>query len=377
MRAVLAAILTLAMVGPVTAAPTPPHGFQGLGHLPGGDFPSEARACSADGSVVVGSSASASGLQQAFRWTAATGMQPLATPSGLTMSWGHDVSADGDWVVGFAGSSFASPVGWEGVRWGPGGSLDRIAVAGAGVWAKGISGDGSIVVGAAANEAFRWTVSGDLEPLGTLYPGLTNPQSNADGISSDGQTIVGDSHATDGIGSVRDAFRWTDVAGMVPMGGAFTATGASADGSVIVGTFDNHATALFEAYRWTAGTGLVPLGGYEPDHHTRAQGVSADGSRVVGYVQSDSTDEQRAMLWDEQHGIRIIKEVLENDIGIDMTGWRLTQAWGVSDNGPTIVGIGWNPQGQQEAWRAVLPEPATLALVALGAAALVRRRRRA
>ena len=349
-----------------------PYQFQGLGHLPGGDYPSEARACSADGSVVIGSSRSASGLQQAFVWTEGAGMLPLATPAGQTMSWANDVSADGNYVVGWAGSDFGSAVGWEGVRWGPAGSLDRITVVGAGVWAKGVSGDGSVVVGGSSDEAFRWTVAGGLEPLGTLFEHMTTSRSNADAVSADGLTVVGDSIGIEGIGSIRDVFRWTEAGGMVGLGGAYSATGVSADGSVLAGTFDNG--QYFEAYRWTLATGLVPLGNYESDHHTRAQGMSDDGTRIVGYVQSDSDDSQRAMLWDAAHGIRIVQDVLE-DRGADMTGWQLTQAWGVSPNGPTIVGRGYH-NGQEEAWVAVLPDPATLALVGAGALGLLGRRRR-
>ena len=361
-------VVVLAVAGIARAQPP---GYQGLGYLPGGVYPRADRACSADGSVVVGSSRSASGLQQAFRWTAETGMVPLATPAGQTMSWANDVSADGDYAVGWAGSDFGSAIGWEGVRWGPGGGLDLISVAGAGVWAKGVSGDGAVVVGAAQDEAFRWTVAGGLEPLGTLYDTMATHRSDAEAISGDGLTVVGDSIGTEGIGSVRDTFRWTEAGDMVGMGGGHTAMGASADGSVIVGTLDG-GTGLWEAYRWTAATGIVSLGLYAPNFHSRAQGVSWDGSRIVGHVEDNSNELRQAMFWDADHGMRIVQDVLE-DLGVDMTGWWLTEAWGVSTNGPTMVGRGRH-NGQEEAWIAVLPEPATLALVAVGALALVRRR---
>lgn len=51
-------------------------GFQGLGDLPGGNIFSQAAGVSADGSVVVGQSNSASG-GEAFRWTAGGGMVGL------------------------------------------------------------------------------------------------------------------------------------------------------------------------------------------------------------------------------------------------------------------------------------------------------------
>jgi probable HAF family extracellular repeat protein len=66
----------------------------GLGDLPGGVFESTATAVSADGSVIVGTGASASG-NQAFRWTGGGGMQGLgALPGGVFLSGAYGVSAD-------------------------------------------------------------------------------------------------------------------------------------------------------------------------------------------------------------------------------------------------------------------------------------------
>ena len=50
--------------------------FQGLGDLPGGNFYNQAYVVSADGSVVVGFSNTALGIE-AFRWTVAGGMEDL------------------------------------------------------------------------------------------------------------------------------------------------------------------------------------------------------------------------------------------------------------------------------------------------------------
>src|SRR5688572_24003293 len=83
--------------------------FSGLGDLAGGAFMSRAIGISADGSVVVGSSASTAG-DQAFRWTSGGGMVGLGDlPGGAFASTAHDVSADGTVIVG----SSASPSGTE------------------------------------------------------------------------------------------------------------------------------------------------------------------------------------------------------------------------------------------------------------------------
>ena len=53
----------------------------------------------------------------------------------------------------------------------------------------------------------------------------------------------------------------------------------------------------------------------------------------------------------------------------------MRDATAISADGRTLVGWGWNPAIEQEAWIAVIPEPATLALVALGGLVLLHRRR--
>jgi hypothetical protein len=53
--------------------------------------------------------------------------------------------------------------------------------------------------------------------------------------------------------------------------------------------------------------------------------------------------------------MRSLKEVLELDFGLNLAGWTLERATGVSDDGSVIVGYGTNPSGVREAWRAVVP----------------------
>jgi hypothetical protein len=67
--------------------------------------------------------------------------------------------------------------------------------------------------------------------------------------------------------------------------------------------------------------------------------------------------------------MRNLRNVLEDDFGLDLSGWTLTEATGISADGRTIVGYGVNPSGDQEGWIAV-PEPPPAALVFAGLAAL-------
>jgi hypothetical protein len=59
---------------------------------------------------------------------------------------------------------------------------------------------------------------------------------------------------------------------------------------------------------------------------------------------------------------------------VDLTGWTLDVASDVSADGTTIVGQG-TLNGRVVAYRAVIPEPASLWVVALSMLALRRRRR--
>ena len=73
--------------------------------------------------------------------------------------------------------------------------------------------------------------------------------------------------------------------------------------------------------------------------------------------------------------MRNLKDVLEDDFAIDLTGWQLWEAKGISDDGRTIVGVG-EGASNREAWIAVIPEPSTALLLAAGLAALAVGRRR-
>lgn len=117
------------------------------------------------------------------------------------------------------------------------------------------------------------------------------------------------------------------------------------------------------------GLGFLDIG-----YESRAYGVSGDGLVVVGY--SGSASGREAFIWDDTNGMRSLRDVLANDCGLDLTGWTLTVAQRISDDGLTIVGWGVNPNGNTEGWVATVPEPCTLSLLTLGGLALRRKRRR-
>lgn len=346
----------VALVTESTALAAAPPSFQGLGDLPGGTNVSIGNALSISGAVVVGTAQSAQGAE-AFQWTQGGGITGL----------------------GFL----------------PGGAFARSL-------AKGVSGDGSIVVGRSTsalgdNEAYRWTSAGGMVGLGDLPGGLSASQARA--ISTDGTVIVGSSQSLFGS----EAFRWTQAQGMVGLGDlpggviASVAHAVSADGSVMAGfgnsdlgqeaaiwmnntiiglgdlpggIFDSLAFAISsdgstvagfgdsasgtEAFVWRSGvmTGLGDLPGGM--FISKSVAMSSVGPVVVGVADTDLGSE--AFIW--QDGVmRNLQDVLANDLGLDLTGWRLESARAISADGTIIAGVGFNPSGDREAWLATLPPP--------------------
>jgi uncharacterized protein (TIGR03382 family) len=361
-------------------------GFFPLGFLPGGLPLSIASDVSADGSTVVGTAQlneTGGDTFVPFRWTPGGGMVPIDMP----VPWAHAeaVSGDGSTVAVWGPPSVSSFGG--GYRWTEAGSVDLGFFRDGPTHPYDVSDDGEKVVGSSSQvweEAFLWTEAGGMTHLGS--PPYTGPQSRAHAISGDGSSVVG-LRWTIAAGDQGEAFRWTAAEGMVglgflPGGDASQAFGVSEDGSVIVGQAARLAdcgitvACDYEAFRWTAADGVVGLGTLPGFDYSVALDTSADGSIVVG-SSSDAVEDDAAFIWDADHGIRSLQQLLI-DLGIDLTGWRLRTASAISADGTTIVGGGINPDGNHEGFVAVIPEPGSTPMLVAGVTALValgRRRR--
>ena len=147
-----------------------------------------------------------------------------------------------------------------------------------------------------------------------------------------------------------------------------SAIGVSSDGTVVAGSSGG------EAFRWDAVGGLTGLGYLTNSTNSGARAISGNGSIIVGYSQIGSVDE--AFVWDVANWMRSVKDVLLDDFGVtSMSSWGETWADGISEDGCTIVGWGTNPDGNTEAWIAVIPEPAGLCIWVALIVVLSKRRR--
>jgi uncharacterized membrane protein len=334
------------------------HGsFDSLGVLPGTNI-CRPSAISADASTVVGyCTVELYQPNVPFRWTRSTGILPLELSALATSPFDNyrygsalDVSADGSAIVGMAGQRQYE---WIAVRWTEAGGVERLGeLEGGGThWAMHISGDGSIVAGDRAwddsFQAFRWTA---LEGMTNLCAEPPRDECWSQDLSGDGTTIVGMRDETDSR-----AFRWTVGEGFTdliyPSDWYLNVTSVSHDGSVIAGDVvgDDGET---EAYLLTRDEILL-LGRLTGDRASWVNDVSDDGWTVLG--DSSLRGLRRPFLWDPIEGLRELRGVAIG-AGIDLSGWTLTSAIGISGDGRTITGYGTSPLGAEEAWVLALPE---------------------
>jgi probable HAF family extracellular repeat protein len=321
-------------------------GLEDLGELATGSVWSEALAASGDGSVVVGTSLIENlnkpntDLTEAFIWEAGvmTGLGFLEVSNGNDKSVATAISADGTVVTGR--SNVSNPGGGKGKKVSEAFVWEAGVMTGLGFLAEdgidyhsealAISGDGSVVVGLASNtdpsdptnsvdEAFFWD-GGVMTGLGFLQIDTKNVRSEATGVSYDGSTVVGTSnvdHPAVPDTSVQQAFIWVD--------GVMTGLGFLADSP---GPYDSVATA-----------------------------VSADGSVVVG--ESKLATGIEAFVWTaESDEMRSLRDVLEEDLSVDLTGWTIDNPPVISSDGNTMIALATNPDGEVEAFVTYLPEPA-------------------
>jgi len=223
--------------------------------------------------------------------------------------------------------------------------------------AGALTSDGLTVFGSSDSGAFRWTQATGMV---LLQPSNFFPS----GASGDGSVLVGNQSS--------QAVRWTMAAGIMGLGFLPGATDSSAiavsqDGTTVVGTSN------LNAFRWTSATGMIGLGLLNGLPVSQARGVSANGGVIVGY--GTTTTNNVAFIWDPVNGLRTVQQVLTSD-GIDLTGWTLTEADGISADGRTIVGQGTDPAGFSVGWIAVIPEPGTGLLVMAGVLGLAIKQRK-
>ena len=290
-------------------------------------------------------------------------------PSGR-QSFATGVSGDGSVVVGAVYSPTGGTDGlggYVGIKWTIAGGrveLGLLPPDGHSSYAYGATYDGAVIAGEACGsycysvQPFRWIDPGPLEPLGYM-PGSSN--SYANGISDDGFTIAGFA-VQDGFYDVYPT-RWREELGVVPMdrfpgGGTAIAHAASADGSFLAGRAwdsDRHQ----QAARWGSdgaiqGLGFLPDPG--PITYSAGRAITPDGSTIVGTAHGAVGAGGYAY-----QGFRWTPSAGMQGLGVSGTRGNLgsTAAMDVSADARTIVGAwggetGFGDGSQAAVWKAGL-----------------------
>ena len=163
-------------------------------------------------------------------------------------------------------------------------------------------------------------------------------------VSADNSVVVGSVT----IGPRGHAFRWKKSEGLMvdlrPGSHSSSATGVSADGSVVTGGFDGGGGGSpTRAYRWTeAESTMVDLGVLPGAIMSTANDISSDGNVIVGWSYFASLTAAHAFQWTQADGVM-------HDLGT--LGGASSYAESVSGDGGTVVGYSLNGAGQTHAFR--------------------------
>lgn len=315
---------------------------------------------SSDGTMAAGSSSPQFGQSAPIRWVAGVGSSFLGGFPNQQNNNVYSISGDGSVISGaFTNSQFQA----RNTRWVSGSGFTDLGTANPGTngTAIAVSRDGSTLVTNEASRSYRWTAGGGYQQLTSL--GGVNGQATGIAASANGSIIVGGSGS---FGS-SSATLWngtspTDL-GIAPSFTNSDARAVSADGSVVVVRCGTNFAGSDRFFRWTLGTGLVQFSG----PGSWFDRISDDGNIIGG------RNATGAAVWSQSFGMRDLNTYLPS-IGIDLTGWFLTEVTGLSADGSVIAGNGYfnnTPLG----FVVTIPAPGALAAVA-GAGLWASRRRR-
>jgi probable HAF family extracellular repeat protein len=366
--------MKLSRVAIATVALTSGHAFAqsiiNLGVL-SGDSSSSAVGISGDGSTIVGlSRTTGSSAFRAFRWTAGTGMQDLSTPVTGTNPNATGISGDGNTIIGGYQNNSASVRG--AFRWTSTGGMQIFGTQGLQITADAVSNDGSTIAGKMKTGTnsyggYVWTQAQGFVSTGAF---------ESIKCSGDGSTVVG--KTGDNLSPV--AARWTSaggvqtLTGMLPGSYISYASAVNADGSLIAGITMDNATGERQAFRWTAATGMLRVTAMAGATGVMdIYGMSSNASVMVGSCMMPGGS-QSAFIWKESLGGMVSLSSYLASSGVNLTGWTLTTAMGVSADGTVITGTG-RFNGADRAFVVVVPAPGAIALLGMAGIAARRRRR--
>jgi uncharacterized membrane protein len=216
--------------------------------------------------------------------------------------------------------------------------------------AYGISGDGSTVVGLSYGSlgcgtstirAFKWTADGGTVAL----PKLDAPSrlTRANAVNYDGSVIVGRDDANNG--QLRGVQWRNGVYSLIkrnnlPVG---EAEGVSSDGQYITGQ-SNSASTNYNPWLWSPSSGVQLLGALQGQDSALGAAMNDDASVITGQVLDFTAGVITPTIWTSGTGLTDFNEFLSAQ-GVVTTGLGMRLGMAMSADGRTITGFANAPNG--------------------------------
>lgn len=378
------------VLGIAPCALAQPAWFMPVGDLPGGYFFSDCRGISADGQTAVGGSAINNALSSegAFAWRRGLGLSYLGDlEGGAEQSGAQAISPDGSVAVGYGSPATAGTVavlydlltgGMTNLGDLPGDSQAGIAYA--------VSNKGRVVVGKGkmtnGRTGFRWTAETGMQPLTPLGKFNNAAISTARGVSADGSIVVGESTVSDGWAAV--VWREDGSVQTLPRhrtGENFTKAYAVSDNGRFVGGygsgFDENNNSFQDPVLWDLITGDTLRLGDDSDPYIGGQvnDITDDGNIAIGSGLTIPLQSQHDFIWFRDRGLVTAKDYFkELGFDLDASPWGQVHFTSITPDGRYVTGWAYNPDGFTEGFVARIPAPPAAMLPALASLLAARRR---
>lgn len=318
-----------------------------------------------------------------IRWTADGGVTAYSLPAPRITAGASGISGDGRVLVAAAADPSLVPYRNQGLVIDAGESQTEVPLL------AGLNNNqplranrtGSVVVGyqnalnrADSQRAYRWSVSTGTVSLGML-PGDNN--SRAWRISSAGDVIVGDS-GNSTTGRVR-GFIWTSSGGMRPLETppgnlyGYYASALSRSGEYQGGLEVSTGAAVL----WQNGvfnTRIAPTSLYS---NFNPNAITDSGAFVLGGMTITSSGASSSFVWSQSSGVTSFSDFMTaNGVTVPL-GFSITAAIDMTPDGKTFVGYGTLSNGTQAGFVVTIPATPSAAAFGYGLMITMRRRRAA